>query len=631
MWFFQKNKKPDFSQLYNTFKNKFKDKISDERKAELLKIMQNNGYYPSSFANLDLSDNEAIFCLDNKKNCNTKFNQTIKIINLNALTGIMDWIKQLVILPPGTIIYLMPFQERDFEFAYFIKSFDVDKSIGSKEYVQTFIYMAHKAGHRVIYDFLMQFSRYAEPVIENPFLVRWIDVKDTEDKISQLVNNTGLEKEYGEEDINIIKNIYYQESKGNLSEEYKKLYEIFENKILEGKKELSKKIYSHKNQIKLRKKVQGCSVKSLIEQGLWTIPCGTDNEFGLPIFDYMNTNENYPVFKHFDKNGNDISENIKDDFQTPAYYKDIETNTINKDVLNFMLKIAKQYINDYNFDGFRIKYTENIFNENYNDKIPVEFLKIFNKKIKDEYKNFILITNGKYDYFKQYQDLGFDIVWNNLENLTPQEILLKQEKLANYNTEDLNSKNLSAIKIYNDRFCELSNTNPVYLGEKGALFKWFCLNFLPAGKNAKFSILYLDGDESFTYGGFAKTIFENAKLERNTNETFYKKFNAIHNFAVNSEIIKDGEATIIEEDCDGFSSWIISKEPLKELFLIVANYNNTNAIINKMINLPGECKIYKEYILNDGKFDEKPISNTSDLLEIEILEPNDFRIFLLRK
>ena len=62
--------------------------------------------------------------------------------------------------------------------AYFIKSFEVDENIGTKEDIQLFINLAHKSGHCVITDFITCFSRYVQPVIENPYLVRWIDIKE---------------------------------------------------------------------------------------------------------------------------------------------------------------------------------------------------------------------------------------------------------------------------------------------------------------------------------------------------------------------------------------------------------------------------------------------------------------------
>ncbi|MBR1754739.1 hypothetical protein IJ732_07885 [bacterium] len=662
MFFFKKkSERPNFDKLYQQIKSKFDTQISEERQRKLSEIIYKNGFYPASFENADLTESEILFCLDKKsQNSDKEYDMfDIKIINLNAFTNMMQWLKELVILPKNTVIYLIPFHKRDFNCAYFIKSMDIDANLNdenfemsAKEQIQLFIHLAQKAGHSVIYDFLMRTSRYSTSIIENPYLVRWIDTNFAQDKITAIVDNVAseLESQFEKDDIEIIKNIYNQESKGCLSEEYNTIYEIFEKKVFEKKKELSNEIYKLNNQIKLQKRVMGKSAETLIKEGLWTVPCAADNEFGLPVFDYMNNEEHYPVFKHFDKNGNDISQSIKDDFQTPAFFMDLETKEINKKVLSYFIDMAKKYIEDYNFDGFKINYTENLFVNNDNDKIPPEFLKKLISEIKKSNK--ILIADGDFEHLKQYQGLGFDSVWIKDETLTPREFLNKYETLANYNTEDLRINNIDSVKIYNDKFGANSflTTSPAQSGREGALFKWFCLHFLPTGRNAKLPILYLDGDESFTKQDFAKTIFENEHLCRNNDEEFYKKFNAINSLAKRSKLIREGEAAIITEDSDGFVSWLIAKEPLKEMILVVANYKNfdeklilqndnekietfkeNDAVVNKMISLPGECRIVSEYIFDGEHYVSKDYALDGTLFEIEVLKPNDFRIFLLRK
>ena len=655
----KKNKKVDFNELYQQVKAKYHAEISQERKTELSDIIAKNGYYPSSFANCNLIESEIFFLIDEKCKNDKKFDDIfdIKIINLGGLSDFCEWLKQLIILPLGTSIYLTPFHKRDFEFSYLIKSMEIDENlkdnnfeISAKEQIQLFVYLAQKMGHKVFYDFLMRTSRYSQTVLEKPYLVRWIDTKEAEEKISVIVDETAseLENQFGKEDAEIVKNIYHQESKGCLSEHYEKIYSVFESKIIEKKKEISKEMYKNENQIKLQKRVMGKDVKTLIKEGLWTVPCGADEEFGLPVFDYMNKEENYPVFKHFDKDGNDISQNVKDDFQTPAYFMDLDKKEINKKVLQHFIDMADKYAEDYNFDGFKINYTNELSEQNTNDKNPFEFLKKLNSEIQKH--KVTLIADGNFENLKQYHDLGFNMIWTNGSHLSPMETVSKFDELANYNTRDLKSKNISAVKIYNDRFFETENINPSQLGYDGALFKWFCLNFLPSGKNAKTPIVYLDGDESYTQTGFAKTLYEHAILERNNDENFYKKFNAISDFARTSKIVNGGEANVVTEEDNGYVSWLISNEPLKELLLVVANYkqkdekiilqneNNkietykeNDAVVNKMISLPGECKVVSEYIFDGEKYTAKDYTLKGDLLEIEVLNPSDFRIFLLRK
>lgn len=657
----KKNEKVNFNELYQNIKTKCTGEISEDKKSELSEIISKKGYYPSSFANCSLNESEILFCIDEKCKFSQK-NETlfdIKIINLGGLSNFIEWLKQLIILPVGTAIYLTPFHKRDFEFSYLIKGMDIDENLDDKnfdlspkEQIQIFVHLAQKMGHKVFYDFLMRTSRYSETILKKPYLVRWIDTKNAEGKISVIVDKIAknLEEQFDKDDVEIVKNIYNQDSKGCLSEHYEKIYSVFETKIFEKKKELSKEVYKFENQIKLQKRVLGKTVKELVDEGLWTVPCGADDEFGLPVFDYMNNEEGYPVFKHFDREGNDISQMVKDDFQTPAYFMDLDKNGINQKVLKYFIDLANKYIEDYNFDGLKINYTNGVSEENVNDKIPFEFLKKLNAEIKKN--KTILIAEGEFNNLKKYHELGFDIVWTNFKNLTPEKIVSKFDELANYNTKDLKSKNLSAVKIYNDRFYETEEINyqPSRLGLEGALFKWVCLNLLPSGKNAKTHVVYLDGDESFTQTGFVKTLYEHSNLDRNKDENFYKKFNAIREFARTSKIVNGGEANVISENPDGYVSWLISNEPLKELLLVVANYKQkdeklilqhendkietfkeNDAVVNKMISLPGECKIVSEYVFDGEEYVAKDYSLEGDLLEIEVLNPCDFRIFLLRK
>jgi len=568
----------------------------------------------------------------------------------------------IINLPSNTAIYLVPFFERDFNCAYFIKSFNTDEKLKDnnlselsvKEQVQAFIYFAKMAGHPVITDFIMKFARYAYPVIENPYLARWIDTKYAQKMFANIFDDAVLEmeKSFDKDDIEIIKGIYKQESKGNLSEEYEKIYTAFEDMICEKKQQIVKDMYKSENQIKLQKRVIGKSIKELMKEGLWTVPCGADSEYTLPVFNYMNEEENYPVFKHYDEDGVDISEDVRHDFQTPAYFKDLNSEKINTNVLKYFINLWKNLVEDYNFDGFKICDIENIFGNSKNDKIPEDFLKSLISKCKQ--KNFALLADSRFEkrYFKNYQNLGIDILFDSYENLTPEKMLMKYAQISNYNLEDFKRENLSFVQIYNNKFGEVSYINkyPAQLGREGALFKWFCMHFLPAGKNVKLPIVYLDGDEFFTKKGFAKTLYEHSKLNKNSDISFYKNFRAIKDFANSSAVIKDGEATVIEEYDDGFVSWMISKEPLKESFLVVANYKpkeeniilknendkiktskENNPIVNKMVTIPGEYTITKEYVFDGENYIEKEYTNNSDLLEIEILNPCEYRIFGLRK
>lgn len=57
-------------------------------------------------------------------------------------------------------------------------------------------------------------------------------------------------------------------------------------------------------------------------------------------------------------------------------------------------------------------------------------------------------------------------------------------------------------------------------------------------------------------------------MPREKHYEFYAKFDALDRFVKSQPIITDGEAQILIQEEDGFAAWLISKEPLKKLFLL---------------------------------------------------------------
>ena len=175
----------------------------------------------------------------------------------------------------------------------------------------------------------------------------------------------------------------------------------------------------------------------------------------------------------------------------------------------------------------------------------------------------------------------FDILWGNdiisQFSKTPQAIVSDNRDLEQYNTDNTDSKigNLSILKSYNNQDGEFRAIDqyPGQLGEDGAIFKWFKYKFLPGGKNAQRPVMFIDGDESFTKRGIESVIGSEISMPRENNQKFFNKFNAINKLALENVLTREGEAEIITQDDDGFTGWMISKNPLKESLLIVANYN----------------------------------------------------------
>jgi len=128
-------------------------------------------------------------------------------------------------------------------------------------------------------------------------------------------------------------------------------------------------------------------------------------------------------------------------------------------------------------------------------------------------------------------------------------------------------------------------------------------------------------------------------MERALDYIFYSKFDAIDRFVKNNSLITDGEAQIINQDDDGFVSWIITKEPLKEGLLVVANYKapkekiegefiENKPVHDKKVLLPGDFNITGEY-----KFDgtDYVLEDFSGELHFDELTNGEFKIFSTKK
>ncbi len=647
----------------------------------------------------------------------------IKLINLAALgdgnkshdiSRFIDWLKQLLILPSGnkqknilsTTIYLVPFHPREFGCAYLPTSTGVsanleDKEIKEtlgidvKEQVKLFSTLAQLAGHPVMYDVLPQTGRYSKLILSNPQVARWFDIKHLIKEIESLTDSIApkLNDEFDPEDVEIIKTIYKNTLKSgsnDLSEFYRTIYNRFDEELLERKKNLSNQMMTRAEQNKIHKRVKdiitqthniksnkiltedditqpGATIQNLIKNGLWPAPGGAWCSAGVPVFDKMSECGSYPIFKHFDFEGNDVTHFANLDCQTPFYYVFLETGEYNSQVIDLWIETLRDLQQTYNFDGIRVDHIDHVVDElSERDKTPISYraprvvLSKSNKALKNKTKHFAALAEymlGGHYYKEYHKDMLFDILWGDdiiaQYTKTPLEIVSNNQDLQDYNESNPNSEPLSIIKAYNNQDGEFRAIDqyPGQLGEKGALFKWFKYKFLPGGKNAQRPSLYIDGDESFTQKGIEGTIGAEISLMREKNYDFFNKFDAIRRFALNCELTTDGEAQIIIQEDDGFVSWMISKNPIKESLLVVANFiyptekvsiqkedgtmdcttKKGKAVKDKTIQVPGDYKITSEYVYDDEKteFVEIPIENEDGSLHFEKLTPGEFKIYKL--
>lgn len=708
------------------------ESVSLERKALLTELIEKYGYlpYPQIKALEELTPAEVLFSLEFKfknegifNDGNFNFERTspltrnsiqnsdwikkeghdIKLINLAALgngnkdktTGkFIDWFRQLVILPAGnaskgifaTSVYLVPFQKREFGCAYLPKSTEVSVNLednylketlelDAKAQVQLFVALAQLAGHPVIYDILPQTGRFAKIVLANPFIARWFDLKEFSINLQNCIELVAkeLEQKFDKEDIGIVKNIYRQGGKGELNQDYQKIYDEFERNLAELKKARSNDMLKKENQAKIQKRVQEIVaqiqgekpnkqfkeeeitkqhdiIQKLMAEGLWTAPGGAWCSSGVPIFDKMSDCGAFPIFKHYDFKGDEVSEFANLDCQTPFYFVTLENGQYNKPVIEFFINFVKKLQSDYNFDGFRIDHVDHVVDEvsqkngvPISYRIPAKILGELNSSLKSKIPYFAAIAEymGTEFLTEYHQKMNFDVLWGNdipaQDEKTPEQILEDNQNLANYNSQ-FSENYLSILKTYNNQDGEFGciDKYPGQLGEQGALFKWFKYKFLSGGKLAQRPMLYVDGDESFTKTGIEETIGSEVSMKREKNYDFFDKFDAINRLAKSQELVTEGEARIILQEDDGFVSWMISKEPLKTSMLVVANYlvptdEDAEEIIDKTINLPGDYKIKSEFVFDGKNFIETEIETDQNSLHFEKLEAGEFKIYLLTK
>lgn len=621
-----------------------------------------------------------------------------------------DWLKQLLILPSGnlanniynTTIYLIPFHPREFGCAYLPKSSEVsgnllDKDIekitglDAKGQVKLFIQMAQLAGHPVIYDILPQTGRFSKAVLANPHIARWFDItalqKELDTKVEEVARLMG--DVFDSEDIEVVKGIYKQGgSSGELSEYYRNILTQFETKMEEFKKEYSNKMLEKAPQFKIQKRVKEIVaelenvkadkklteeditkqldiIQTLIKEGLWPAPGGAWCSAGVPVYDKMSECGGYPTFKHYDYKGEDVTCFANLDCQTPYYFAFLESGSFNEPVIEYFINYMKNLQSEYNFDGFRVDHIDHVVdNVSELDGTPISYraprvvLGKLNRAMKEKIPYFATLAEYMLwdNFYKEYhEDMAFDILWGNdivsQSSKTPEQITEDNRYLTNYNVKFKPGNYLSILKTYNNQDGEFRciDQYPGQLGEDGALFKWFKYKFLPGGKFAQRPMLYVDGDESFTQRGIEHAIGEEVSMPRENNQEFYDKFNAIDCFVKSQPVITDGEAQIIVQDDDGFAAWLITKEPLKTAFLVVANYKypvekvsktdengdsyqewvEGESVFDKVVHLPVDYTIVGEHVLQNNKFNKNICENFGADLELKELKNSEFRVFEL--
>ncbi len=658
------------------------EEINPDRKRYLSKTIKKFGYlpYPQFKVLQELTPAETIYCLveklvyaktfvvnkfidfDNpsvlaRRNIKNSdwFKQEGHNIKLLSLSGLgdgnasenagkfLDWVKCLITLNSGNeelgilpvTLYLIPFNEREFDCAYLPKSSDVSNKLqddnlmkflglDAESQVKLFIQLAQLCNHPVIYDILPQTARFSKVVLANPYVARWMDLNELTNSIIGYLNALCAQimqkRVYKDEDVISTQKKYIENLKGNYkkySSEEEKIAAEIEDDIKEYKILVSYKMSFAQKQDELSKRAQeviNCAAKkhiksevdivnqdeivaALIKAGLWTMSGGAWCSAGVPVFDKMNKGAQYPLFKHYNYKGEDVTHFANLDCQTPYFFYHFEINKYNGDVIDFYVEYVSKLQKEYNFDGFRIDHIDHIVDEVSQDKkgqplsyrIPAKVLSKVNSTMKKKVPYFATLAEYMLwdGYFKEYhKDMKFDVLWGDdivsQSTKTPEQIINDNLRLSTYNQRNAKTNSLAILKTYNNQDGEFRDINqyPGQLGAQGALFKWFKLKFIPGGKFAKRPVLLVDGDESFTKVGIERVISKEASMVRNYDWDFFEKFNALDYFAQNDKLLNSGKAVLHNQENNGFVCWEVVPDESKKVkkgekqptYLIVANY-----------------------------------------------------------
>lgn len=647
----------------------------------------------------------------------------IKLINLAALGNgnkskeagqFIDWIKQLIILPSGNIekkilsttMYLLPFNPREFKCAYIPKSSEVSlalenatlkKEIGlnSNEQVKLFISLAQLSGHPVIYDVLPQTGRFSKIVLANTFVVRWFDIKkliqDIEIEAEKIAKELNERFEFDE--VNKVKTLLINEILGKEASDLecsKEIEIIFRKLVFQKQRELSNIMGTKEKQESIEKNVRKIIydvlnknieepiseeeienhnelIHILIENGFWSAPGGAWCSSGMPIFYKLEFSSNTPVFKHYDKYGNDVTDMAILDCQAPFYFEYLDKNEPNTKVIDFWSNYLTSIREEYNFDGYRVDHVDHVVDDaSQTNGFPISYraskesLNHMNKTQKNKCKHFASLAEYMLwdGYLKEYhQDMSFDVLWGNdmisQFQKTVATIHEDNSALEAYNCEFNDKTKLSILKTYNnqDGEIEVINQYPGQLSHNGALFKLLKLKFVVGGKKASRAVIYVDGDESFTEKGVQFGINNEESIKRNTDYEFYRKFNAINRLAL--KLIEEDSKSYINyiESDTGLASWYLVSKKSNQGILIVANekppteciigenremnYIKNNPIFDCNIKIPDDFNITSKFILEDKALEYIEIKNIDNFfnntLQFDKIEPSEFYLYKIQK
>lgn len=666
----------------------------------------------------------------------------IKLVNLSALgnanrdetcTGkLQDWLTQILVTPSGnyeygvlgTVMYVLPFHPREFGCAYIPKSKFVSQAledvnitnklgIGLQEQVKMFLACAQLAGHPTMYDVLPQTARYSTTVLSMPMIARWFDVHQLNSQLREALEGiaNNMKQYHHPGQVDFVKELV---SRGLDGEPYEvpahdKWLEQEMLKMLEPrKKNLSREMMSRHQQVVISQRVkeimahelcvdpntqlreedlverQEALSQKLMSLGLWPAPGGAWNSCGTPVYNKMSEGGAYPLFRHYNIDGEDVTAMANLDCQTPFYFVDLDTGEYNQPVIDYWCDFLVNLATEYDFDAYRVDHVDHIVDEVSQDsqgrpisyRAPACVLRAANDRLRQNKPHFATLAEYMLweGFLKEYhQDMGFDILWG--ADIVSQyqknvgTMIQDNQELANYNRSlpYFGHPTLSILKTYNNQDGEFRDIDqyPGQMEESGALLKWFKLKFTPQHPEAERPVMFIDGDESFTKTGIEKAIGTEVSMRRERNDEFTRRFYALSDFAKQCCYARYGNAEIyLQNEYDeewnsrGMVSWFIKKQADfgdDERLMIVANENPPRQVIrnvddndqlyseervysaveNAEICIPEGFEVVSEFVLPENwlKYDETEEIRNLDgrILRYDRLEPAEFHIYKIKR
>ncbi|MCX7771902.1 MAG: hypothetical protein N2376_02155 [Clostridia bacterium] len=404
-------------------------------------------------------------------------------------------------------------------------------------------------------------------------------------------------------------------------------------------------------------------IHHLMQSGYWPAPGGAWNSYHMPIYTGKDC-KGIPQFDHLDRDGNNVNEWAILDCQSPYYFYHFDTKTYNQPVIDHWIKLLLKLQKDFHFDGYRLDHVDHIVDYySVSDDLPISYrapasvLKRMNQELKAAVPTFATLAEYMlWDSFQgaYHQEMGFDVLWG--DDMIAQwrkdiaAIDKDNHELASYNRK-LQQNPLSILKTYNnqDGAIDAFDQYPGQLSEQGALFKWLKLHFLNAGPMSGRSIIYVDGDESFTQKTVQYGINHEEALCRNRDDGFTKSFNAITRLSLkHAELVNQPSKILTCGNTDGFAAWYTYQESSSEGLLIVANEKPpTECVIvdrqnhihltysscyDKRLLLDQGFEILGEYLLEEsGYVLQTNAFRHAEELWFEELKPSEFHIYGIRR